>query len=73
MGYADKMVLAHDTNCFMDTIPRSVKEQRMPNWHFLHITRDILPALRRRGVSEEQIQTMLVENPRRVFERQGAY
>jgi len=73
MGYADKMVLAHDTNCFMDTIPRPVKEQRMPNWHFLHITKDILPALRQRGVTEEQVRTMLVENPRRIFERQGAY
>ncbi len=73
MGLADRMVLSHDTNCFMDTIPRQVMEQRMPNWHFLHITKDILPALRAKGVTEEQIRTMTVDNPRRIFERQGAY
>ncbi|HEY7270240.1 MAG TPA: phosphotriesterase-related protein [Dehalococcoidia bacterium] len=73
MGYAGQMVLSHDTNCFMDTIPPAVKETRMPKWHFLHITNDILPALREQGVTEEQIKTMLVENPRRVFERQGTY
>ena len=73
MGYAGQMVLSHDTNCFMDTIPPAVKETRMPKWHFLHITNDILPALREQGVTDEQIKTMLVENPRKVFERQGAY
>lgn len=73
LDHAGKMVLSHDTNCFMDTIPRPVKEERMPNWHYLHITRDILPALRARGVTDEQIRLMTVENPRRIFERQGAY
>jgi phosphotriesterase-related protein len=73
MGYAGQMVLSHDTNCFMDTIPPAVKATRMPKWHFLHITNDILPALREQGVTEEQITTMLVENPRKIFERQGAY
>lgn len=73
LGHADRMVLSHDTNCFMDTIPPSLKAERMPNWHFLHITNDILPALRGRGVTEEQIRQMTVENPRHIFERQGAY
>ncbi len=72
-GHAGKMVLAHDTNCFMDTIPPPVKATRMPNWHFQHVSRDVLPALRQRGVTDEQIHTMTVENPRRIFERQGAY
>jgi phosphotriesterase-related protein len=73
MGYAGQMVLSHDTNCFMDTIPRATRPERMPNWHFQHITRDILPALRQKGVTEEQIRTMLVDNPRRIFEKQGGY
>ena len=73
LGHAGKMVLSHDTNCFMDTIPAEVKAERMPNWHYFHITRDILPALRQGGVTEEQIRQMMVENPRRIFERQGAY
>ena len=73
LGHTGHMVLSHDTNCFMDTIPRARKQERMPDWHFLHISRDILPALRERGVTEDQVRTMLVDNPRRVFERQGAY
>jgi phosphotriesterase-related protein len=39
----------------------------VPNWHYEHIHRDVLPALREQGVSDEQIRTMLVENPRRYF------
>jgi phosphotriesterase-related protein len=73
LGHADRMVVSHDTNCFMDTIPPTVKAQRMPKWHFLHITQDILPALRSSGVTDYQIREMTVENPRRIFERQGAY
>ena len=34
---------------------------------------DVIPALRAEGVSEADIRTMTVDNPRRVFERQGAY
>jgi phosphotriesterase-related protein len=33
----------------------------------------VIPALKQRGVTDEQIKTMLVDNPRKIFERQGAY
>lgn len=72
-GYAGQMVLSHDANSYMDTIPPAVKAERMPNWHYLHISRDVLPALRQRGTPQEQIDTMMVHNPRHIFERQGAY
>ena len=45
----------------------------MPSWHYNHIHDDVLPALRARGVSQEQLDQMLVANPRRLFERQGGY
>ncbi len=73
MGYAGGMVLSHDVNCFMDTLPRESRQEWAPNWHFLHITNDVLPALRERGVSEAQITAMLVENPRRIFARRDPY
>ena len=44
-----------------------------PNWHYLHIHNHVLPALKHRGVSDEQINTMLVDNPRKIFENQGGY
>lgn len=71
-GHAGKMVLSHDAACFNDWIPGRAAAI-VPNWHFRHIHNDVLPALRARGVTEEQIHTMLVDNPRRIFEAQGAY
>ena len=45
----------------------------MPRWHFLHIPDDVVPALRAAGVSDAQVRAMTVDNPRRIFETQGAY
>ncbi|MBE1578103.1 phosphotriesterase [Amycolatopsis roodepoortensis] len=72
-GYAGSMVLSHDASCFIDWFEQDKMAAVAPNWHFLHITRDVLPALRERGVSERDITTMLVDNPRRFFEHTGAY
>ncbi len=66
-GYAERMVLSHDASCFIDWFPTATKEAAVPNWHYTHIHDDVLPALRERGVSEAQITTMLVDNPRRYF------
>ncbi|MBF6089348.1 phosphotriesterase family protein [Nocardia cyriacigeorgica] len=66
-GYAEKMVLAHDAACFIDWFSEEGKTAAVPNWNFTHISDDVLPALRARGVTEEQITTMLVDNPRRYF------
>lgn len=72
-GHADKMVLSQDAACFNDWLPEAALSVVIPNWHYLHIHNDVLPALKQRGVTDEQINTMLVENPRRIFERQGGY
>jgi phosphotriesterase-related protein len=72
-GHADKMVLSHDASCHIDWLPEAVLPFALPNWHFLHIHNDVLPALRQRGVTEDQITTMLVDNPRAIFSGQGAY
>lgn len=66
-GYADRMVLAHDASCFIDWFDPHAKAQAVPNWNYRHISEDVLPALLERGVSEDQIQTMLVDNVRRYF------
>jgi phosphotriesterase-related protein len=72
-GHADKMVLAHDASCYIDWLPEAALPFVLPNWHYLHIHNDVLPALRQRGVTEEQITTMLVDNPRRIFSHGGGY
>lgn len=73
LGYAGKMVLSQDASCFMDALPEAALPVMLPNWHYLHIHNDVIPALKQRGVTGEQIKTMLVDNPRKIFERQGSY
>jgi phosphotriesterase-related protein len=72
-GHAGKMVLSHDAACFNDWLPEAALPVVVPNWHYLHIHNDVIPALKQHGVTDEQIDTMLVDNPRRIFERQGGY
>jgi phosphotriesterase-related protein len=72
-GRADRMVLAHDTSCYIDWFEHELVRAAAPKWNYLHIPDDVVPALRDAGVSEEQITTMMVDNPRRIFERKGAY
>ncbi len=40
---------------------------RYGGWGYGHILTNFVPRLRRHGVTEEQIQALLVDNPRRVF------
>jgi phosphotriesterase-related protein len=72
-GYADRMVLSQDAACYIDWIDQDLVPQVMPDWHFLHIENDVLPALRKSGVTDEQIDQMLVGNPRRYFENVDPY
>ena len=72
-GYADRMVLAHDAACYMDWFTPEVQAAMAPNWHFNHISDDVLPLLLERGVTQDQIDQMLTGNPRRLFEMTGAY
>jgi len=72
-GHAGKMVLSHDAACYNDWLPEPELPKMLPRWHYLHIHNDVIPALKAQGVTDQQIETMLVENPRKIFERQGAY
>jgi phosphotriesterase-related protein len=72
-GHADKMVLSHDANCYFDALPGDLVSVAAPNWHYLHIHHDVIPALKQRGVTDEQLRTMLVDNPRKIFEHAGGY
>ncbi len=72
-GHAGQMVLSHDANCYFHWASEQLLPAVLPRWHYLHIHNDVIPALRAAGVTEEQLNTMLVENPRRIFEKQGTY
>ena len=62
LGYASSMMLSHDTASYIDWIDPAV---RLPDWHYLHIERGVLPALREAGVTQRDIDTMQIDNPAR--------
>lgn len=72
-GHVERLVLSHDAACHNDWLDEGALAVMTPRWNFLHITNDVVPALKERGVTDEMITTMLVDNPRRVFEQGGAY
>jgi phosphotriesterase-related protein len=72
-GLTDRIVLSHDTACHMDWFDEDFLARAQPNWNFLHISRDVLPMLTERGVTDAQIRQMLVDNPRRILDHEGGY
>jgi phosphotriesterase-related protein len=56
-GYADRIVLSHDAACYWDAFSGETAQQALaqavPNWNYEHISRDVLPALRSQGVTDE--------------------
>ena len=65
-GYADRMVLAHDTCCYIDWFGPGTLDD-LKDWHYLHVSQDVLPYLREHGVPESDIDAMLVANPVRIL------
>ncbi len=66
-GYADRMVLSHDTHCFSDAFPRELRRQRLPEWEFTMVSNIVLPGLDALGVDEADITALTVTNPARIF------
>jgi phosphotriesterase-related protein len=65
-GLADRMVLSHDTCCYIDWFePGSLDD--LTQWHYLHVSQDVLPYLREHDVTEDQIDAMLVRAPARIL------
>ena len=66
-GYAESMVLSQDASCYIDWIDPNVLPM-LTQWRYTHIHQEVLPYLLEHGVTQEQVVTMLVANPRRYFE-----
>ncbi len=73
MGYAERMVISHDACVYIDTFRPGTMREIAPNWHYLHISEHIIPALLEAGVSQVQIDLLTRENPRRIFEHTATY
>jgi phosphotriesterase-related protein len=65
-GYADQIMLSHDNSAYVDVVPETAITAAFPP--FTEISRDFLPTLLERGVSQEHIDKMMIHNPRRLLE-----
>jgi len=72
-GFSTKMILSQDAACYNDSYPDEFLAAKVPNWNYFHILKDVVPALKAHGITEDQINTMLVRNPRRIFEANVPY
>ena len=72
-GYADRLVLSHDSMGCVEWGAVEALRGVNPDWRASFIPDVIVPGLLERGVSEAQLEQMLVANPRRLFETQGGY
>jgi phosphotriesterase-related protein len=66
----DRIMLSHDAvACWLGRETPAVKKmmEASPNNHYAHISKNILPTMRKMGVSDEKIHTLMVNNPRSYF------
>ena len=43
------------------------EREKVKNWNFTNIFRNILPAVKAAGITDKQIDTILIYNPARLF------
>jgi phosphotriesterase-related protein len=70
IGYADRIMLSHDYCPYWLSRPFKMPDivnTLLANWSYSHVFKNIIPALKEAGVSDEKIDMMMVENPRRLF------
>ncbi|WP_127817795.1 phosphotriesterase family protein [Microbacterium sp. CPCC 204701] len=69
-GYSDRITLSHDNFVFADFYPPGEPRNRLEkDLTFLVVSQQAVPALLDRGVTQAQVDEMLIHNPRRYFER----
>jgi phosphotriesterase-related protein len=72
-GYSRQLLLSHDATAWNQWRSVETRQKQKPYWQFQHLFGSIVPALRNAGVSELQVNEMLVENPRRLFSMNDRY
>jgi phosphotriesterase-related protein len=68
-GHADRMFLSQDWCSTIDWFPAELIDQlhasMTPNWSMTFLFEQVIPELKERGMTEEQLDQMMVENPKR--------
>ena len=64
-GFADHLLLSHDAGWYNPARPDGLPEEGFRGYTAL--TRDFLPGLLKRGIGEEQVRLITVNNPAKAF------
>jgi phosphotriesterase-related protein len=68
-GRADRMFLSQDYCSTIDWVPLevqgSLKANEVPNWSMTFLFEEVIPQLKERGMTDDQLNQMMVENPKR--------
>src|SRR5215213_5436111 len=68
-GYADRMFLSQDwcstLDWFTPEAEEQIKPQAAPKWSMTFLFEEVIPELKERGMTDEQLDQMMVENPKR--------
>jgi phosphotriesterase-related protein len=67
-GYADRTFLSQDYCSTIDWFPREVqdylKANEVPDWSMTFLFEKVIPELKERGLTDDQLDQMMVENPK---------
>ncbi len=69
-GYGNRLMISHDFILNWLGRPLNLPEQAFPliaNWYPSHLFKNIIPALKKGGITDLQIRTIIEDNPRRFF------
>jgi phosphotriesterase-related protein len=66
-GYTDRIHLSHDVACFVDFMTHNPAFIGQPEPDYLHISHRIVPALLEAGVTQDEVDQMMIQNPQRFF------
>jgi phosphotriesterase-related protein len=66
-GYAERLVLSHDSACHNDAFRAQDMARVAPDHHPGFLLDSVVPLLRAAGVADRDLDRMLVENPRRIL------
>lgn len=71
LGYTERLLVSQDyvINWPGRPLLTSEGQRRLaPEWNLTHLFRNIFPALKQAGITDKQIDTLLIDNPRRWLE-----
>lgn len=71
-GYAGQIVLSHDRHVWTDFFPEDDLVAVVPDYNFGFIQGKLIPALLADGVTQAQVDQMMIGNPRAFFEASGS-